>query len=368
MCGITLAGSTVTAVGQPAQPEATAAERAAMAEAASGFMTRHAVPGLSVAIGRAGRLVYAEAFGLANREAGEALTPAHRFRIASVTKPITSVAIFTLIEHGRLRLSDRIFGPAGVLGVGYGAPPYSPYVDQITVEHLLTHTGGGWSNDGRDPMLRNPQLDHAQLIAATLRSQRLDTVPGTAFAYSNFGYCLLGRVIERLSGQSYENHVRDVILRPCGVEAMQIAGNSFAERQPDEVRYYPQNDRDPYGMNVRRMDSHGGWIAWPADLVRFAMHVDGLATTRHLLAPSTIQVMTSATPANPHYAKGWAVNQHGNRWHTGSLPGTATIMVSTHGGLYWALLTNTRRPQSDMAADLDRLGWSMVRKVAAWNA
>jgi CubicO group peptidase (beta-lactamase class C family) len=65
----------------------------------------------------------------------------------------------------------------------------------------------------------------------------LDTVPGTAFAYSNFGYCLLGRVIERLSGQSYEAYVRDVILRRCGIQEMQIAGNTLAGRQPDEVRY-----------------------------------------------------------------------------------------------------------------------------------
>jgi CubicO group peptidase (beta-lactamase class C family) len=370
--GLTLAGSATTAFrdgfGQPAQQEGTAAERAAMAAAATGFMAGYAVPGLSVAIARAGRLVYAEAFGLADREAGEKLTPEHRFRIASVTKPLTSTAIFTLIEQGRLRLSDRVFGQGGVLGVSYGAPPYARYVDQVTVEQLLTHTGGGWPNDGRDPMFRNPQLDHARLIGWALRSLPLDTTPGTAFAYSNFGYCLLGRIIERLSGQTYETYVRDVILRRCGIEDMHIAGNTLAERQPGEVRYYTQNDGDPYAMNVRRMDAHGGWIARPADLVRFATHVDGFSTTPNVLSPTAIQVMTSATPANPHYAKGWAVNQYDNWWHTGSLPGTATIMVRTHSGFCWAALTNTRRPQSGMAGDLDRLVWIMARKVAAWNA
>ncbi len=339
-----------------------------MAEAATGFMTSYAVPGLSVAIAREGRLVYAEGFGLADREAREKLTPAHRFRIASVTKPITSAAVFTLIEQRRLHLEDRIFGRGGVLGVDYGAPPYSPGVDQITVEQLLTHTCGGWPNDGRDPMFRNPGMDHAALIAWTLRSLPLDTTPGTAFAYSNFGYCLLGRIVEKLSGQTYETYVRDVVLRRCGIDEMHVAGNTLFERQPGEVRYYAQNDGDPYGMNVRRMDSHGGWIARPVDLVRFLMHVDGFATPPNILSQSTTQVMTSASPANPRYAKGWAVNQYGNWWHAGSLPGTATIMVRTHSGFCWAALTNTRRPQSGMDGDLDRLVWIMARKVAVWNA
>jgi CubicO group peptidase (beta-lactamase class C family) len=366
MCGLTLASS----AGLPdrAQQEATARERAAMAEAAAGFMSNYAVPGLSVAISQAGRLVYAEAFGFADREAGEPLTPAHRFRIASVTKPITSAAIFTLVEQGRLRLSDRVFGPGAVLGVTYGAPPYGPAIEQITVEQLLTHTGGGWPNDARDPMFHNPQLEHAQLISWTLRSQKLDTVPGTAFAYSNFGYCLLGRIVEKLSGQTYETYVRDVVLRRCGIDEMHVAGNTLFERQPGEVRYYAQNDGDPYGMNVRRMDSHGGWIARPADLVRFLMHVDGFATTPNILLPSTIEVMTSPTSVNPHYAKGWAVNQYGTWWHNGSLPGTSTIMVRTRGGLCWAALANARRQGSNMGSDLDQLIWIMARKVAAWKA
>jgi hypothetical protein len=78
--------------------------------------------------------------------------------------------------------------------------------------------------------------------------------------------------------------------------------------------------------------------------------------------------MTSPTSANPRYAKGWAVNQYGNWWHNGSLPGTATIIVRTHSGFCWAALTNTRRRQSGMEGDLDRLVWIMARKAAAWNA
>jgi CubicO group peptidase (beta-lactamase class C family) len=369
MLGLALGGAPDIARAELShEPEGSATERAAMASAANGFMSCYAVPGLSVAIARSGRLVYVEAFGQADRADGETLTPAHRFRIASVSKPVTSVAIFTLIETGGLRLGDLVFGPGGVLGVDYGAPPYAPYIDRVTVEHLLTHTGGGWRNDNRDPMFLNPRMTHAELIAWTLRTMPLETAPGTAFAYSNFGYCLLGRVIEKLTGQRYEAFVRDTILRRCGIEDMRVGGDTLAERLPREVRYHGQNDEDPYGMNVRRMDSHGGWVGSPTDLVRFATHFDGFRTTPNLLSPETLQTMITPSAANGRYAKGWAVNSYGNWWHTGSLPGTATIIVRTHGDFCWAVFTNTRRPRSAMDGDLDRLIWTMVREVRDWSA
>src|SRR5439155_13313726 len=97
-------------------------ERQAMAAAANGFRKDFNAPGLSVAIARAGRLVYAEGFGAADQ--GVAVKPSHLFRIASVSKPITSVAIFSLIEQGRLQLSDKVFGANGILQARYGRRPY----------------------------------------------------------------------------------------------------------------------------------------------------------------------------------------------------------------------------------------------------
>ena len=87
------------------------------------FMQRYDVPALSVAIGAGGAIVYRDAFGVVDREAGEAATPDNRFRIASVTKPITSVAIFSLVEAGRIRLSDRVFGTGAITGTDMGGPP-----------------------------------------------------------------------------------------------------------------------------------------------------------------------------------------------------------------------------------------------------
>jgi CubicO group peptidase (beta-lactamase class C family) len=350
--------------------EPTASERSSMSSLARAFMEQYDVPGLSVAVGRAGTLVYEDAFGFADREKREAVSPMHLFRIASVSKPITSVAIFSLIEEGRIRLTDRIFGPDAITGSDYEMPPYRldrPRVDDITVEHLLTHTAGAWRNSADDPMFMNLEMNHSQLIQWTLRNRPLDHSPGQNFAYSNFGYCVLGRVIEKVTGQPYAAYVRNSVLKRCGVNDMTIAGNTLAQRLPEEVKYYGQGTDNPYGMNAARLDSCGGWIARPADLVQFLMHVSGFATPPNILKPQTIAIMTTPSDVNDFYAKGWFVNKANNWSHGGSLPGTTTTAARTHSGFCWAAFANTRRLNSPLQAGLDRLVWNMVGEVKSWQ-
>ena len=118
-------------------------ELAGMEGVASAFMSAHSVPGLSVAVGRDGEVLYERAFGFADRDKNERLTPEHLFRIASVSKPITSVTLFRLMEDKRLTLEDVVFGPRGILGHDFGKAPYKQWVEEIRIKHLLTHTGGG---------------------------------------------------------------------------------------------------------------------------------------------------------------------------------------------------------------------------------
>ena len=348
--------------------EITESERADMRTVAEDLQAKYGIPGLSISIARHGRMVYVEAFGVSDRDArAPRLTPAHTFRIASVSKPITSVTVMDLVESGRVSLADRVFGRGAILGTQYGRQPYGRWIEDITLEHLLTHTGGGWRNDGNDPMFKNPQMNHDELIAWALNSQPLVNEPGTAYAYSNFGYSVLGRVIEHVTRRPYAEHVRQRILSRCGITDMSIAGNTLADRAPHEVRYYGQGNENPYTMNVRRMDSHGGWLATPSELVEFAIHIDGFKTTPNILDARTIQTMVTPTTANQGYAKGWAVNTAHNWWHAGSLPGTATLLVRTQSGFCWAALANTRKPGSDLGAGLDQGMWTIVAKVSAWR-
>jgi CubicO group peptidase (beta-lactamase class C family) len=333
----------------------------------SAFMSAHSVPGLSVAVARDGRVLYERGLGFANREKNEKVTPAHLFRIASVSKPITSVTLFQLIEQKRLTLDDIVFGPGGVLRDDFGKRPYKQWVEEIRIKHLLTHTGGGWQNDGTDPMFRNGEMNQRQLIAWAIANVALQYPPGEHYAYSNFGYCILGRVIEQLTGATYEQHVRDTILKPCGATDMRVAGNTLEERAPVEVIYYGAGNQDPYNMNVRRMDSHGGWLASARDLAMFASHVDGQSQSRNILKPGSILEMTTASPANAGYAKGWAVNPVHNWWHTGSLPGTTAVIVRTSSGFCWAALANSREASGDTGGAMDRMMWELVRQATNWK-
>jgi len=325
------------------------------------FMEAHQVPGMSVAVAKRGALVHAKAYGMADRDRGERLTSGHLFRIASVSKPITSVAVFQLIEQGKLNLDDRVFGPGAILGTDFGKPPFAPHVAEIRLRHLLTHTAGGWQNDGSDPMFQHLDMDHRQLIAWTIEHQPLNNAPGEHYAYSNFGYCVVGRIIEKVTGKPYDQHVRDAVLARCAVSDMRIGGNTRAQRARGEVIYYAANGEDAYDMRVDRMDSHGGWLATAPDLVRFGTHLE-------MLRPQSIAQMTTASAANPGYACGWAVNRVPNWWHTGSLPGTTSILVRTASGFCWSALLNTREGNGETGGALDGMMWEMVRKVKSWNA
>lgn len=335
-----------------------------MEATAAALMQKHHVPGLSVAIAWQGRLVYAQGFGLADKEKNESVTPNHLFRIASVSKSITATTIFRLIENGELRLSDKVFGPTAILGMEYGRPPYRPHIEEITVDHLLTHTAGGWENDDSDPMFRHAGMNHTQLITWTIANQPLQNPPGTNFAYSNFGFCVLGRVIGKLTRDPYAKAVQNLVLDPCGISGMRIGGNTRAERAPREVVYYSQTPGGPYSMNVRRMDSHGGWLATPTDLARFLVHVDNFPTKPDILKRETIEIMTTPLQIAPTQAKGWRVNYEHDWWHGGSLPGTTAIMVRTSRQFCWAALANTLT--GGLSDDLDKLVWDMVGKITIW--
>lgn len=140
---------------------------------ASDFMRKHHVPALSMTIAKNGQVVEQQAFGVTDLETRQKLTPSNLFRIASISKAITSVAVFTLIEQGKLRLNDKIFGLSGILGTGFGGPPYRPYIEEITVDHLLTHTCGGWPGNEYDPLDRFPEMSRAELISWTIANVAL---------------------------------------------------------------------------------------------------------------------------------------------------------------------------------------------------
>ena len=357
------------------------AETATVAEAfdaeMAAFMEPRGVPGGVLAVAKNRRLVYAKGYGFADRERKLPVTSEALFRIASISKPFTSVAVLQLVEAGRLRLEDRAFA---LLGFD-PAKAVDPRVAQITIEQLLHHTGGWDCDKSGDPMFRareiardlhTPTPAAPEAIVRWMYGRRLDFDPGSAFAYSNFGYCVLGRIIEKVTGQSYARWVQEKVLAPAGIRDMRVGASRRAGQVPGEVCYYsareelarnvfdelPEKVPFPYGgFHLEAMEAHGGWIASVVDLVRFAAALDDPARSP-LLRRETFDLLY-APPAPPvsrkadgalepsYYAAGWNVRPVGkegraNYWHNGSLPGTSTLLVRRHDGLSWAVCFNQR--------------------------
>ncbi|MDR1416832.1 MAG: beta-lactamase family protein, partial [Prevotellaceae bacterium] len=210
------------------------------------FLKKWKINGASLAIAKDGKLLYAKGFGYADVEQMTEVTPGHVFRIASVSKLITAVAIMKLVEEGKLSLSDKVFGSGGILSDSVFGRIYDARVLQITVKNLLEHSGGWDTPNGDDPMF----MGHA--IASQLHipvpvgvndiirfalSAPLSFDVGDHSSYSNLGYAILGRVIEKAAGVAYEDYVQQALLLPMGIVNMCL-GNSYPQRlYTDEVSY-----------------------------------------------------------------------------------------------------------------------------------
>ncbi|RDC64837.1 serine hydrolase domain-containing protein [Adhaeribacter pallidiroseus] len=296
-----------------------------MDQAMEELRQKYQIPGLTLAIVKNEKLVFAKGYGYANVKTNLPVDNQSLFRIASISKPITVVAILKLVQAGQLKLTDKVFGTNAILGQEYGAVPVHSNVAAITVQNLIEHKSG-WTNQPNDPIVAHPDYTHKQLITEVVQNRPLTYAPGTEFYYSNFGYCVLGRIIEKISGKSYAAFVQTEVLQPMGIIDMQIAGNSPQQSALNEVTYY-QADDNPYAYNISRMDANGGWLATAADLMRFMVHIDRNSKKGDLITSDLL---------NQTYMGYY------NWSHTGSLPGTSTLLTRLDDEYSFAVLANTR--------------------------
>jgi len=293
------------------------------------------VPGLTIVVTYKERLVYSDAVGYADREDSEPVSPESLFRIASVSKVITEIALLKLSEEKKLQLDDVVLGENGILGTAFGTPPKGSQIDKITVRNLMDHKSG-WTNSPNDPMFNYPGLSQKDLITLVVTTRKLASAPGSTYYYLNFGYCVLGRVIEKITGMTYEEYVQREVLAPCGISDMQIGRNSLADRLPGEVKYYPTLGEvryqtlplfSPYNLDVARMDSHGGWVASAIDLAKFMTRID-----REPIVPDIV---------SSEQMKGTYLGYE-TWWKNGSLPGTTSIVCRLNSDINFVVLANTR--------------------------
>ena len=335
--------------------------------AMNNLLKNYNIPGGQLAITYKGRLVYSRGFGLADKSTNTAVCPDNIFRIANLSKQITSITIMHLYEQGRIGLDDIVFGANGILNDSmYLVPVLDSRVYDITVNDLLSHQSG------------------IPTYSFNARFQDLDFTPGTNGLFSNVGYVVLGRVIEKITKQDYETYVRDTILAPIGITDMRIGKTLLINKLPNEVHYYdyPGAPLVPsifdstilvprqYGgdFSIESSKACGGWVASAQDLCKLLCAVDKFSTRPDILSTATINTMVQ--PIHEYlgfpYALGWIINTTSNNWyHDGALIGTMSYQVRRNTEINYALVVNSNYSSGQFTA-LTSLVSSVIPTITSW--
>jgi N-acyl-D-amino-acid deacylase len=329
-------------------------------KAVLGIMERHGIPGAALAIAKDGKLVYARGFGWADLAAGTPVDPWTLFGLASLSKPITALAILLLLERGQLALDDRVFELLKHIRPAPGAR-VDPRLKTVTVRQLLNHTGGWDRAVSGDPITWSPQIARTLDVPLPLTEAQftsfmmgvpLDFDPGTRYQYSNVGYILLGQVIEKVSGRRYEEFVRAEVLEPLGIDrAFATVTAPRAFREGEARSYLAGTGVQLPPMNLPMARAAGGWSASATDMVRLLTALDG-SRGKKLLKDKTYQLMVAppppplkARPNGTHPGLGWpdvfATPRGPGYAHDGSWHGMRTFMKCNPAkGVNWALMFN----------------------------
>lgn len=340
------------------------------------FIKKHNIPGASLAVSKNSKLVYQKGYGYADIEKKEEVTPEHIFRLASVSKTYTGVAILLLAEQNKLSLSDKVFGQGAILDTRYGKPPYNANLTAITVKDLLLNVSGSWgSATGGDVIDYNPQMTNDELLNWIIGTRPNPRRPGELYNYSNINFWIAGRIIEKVSGKSYFDFIKDNILKPIGAEHTHLAGKTLADLKPKEVKYYGQESDLPYVYSIAfpRRDADGGLTATAPDLLRLVNAIDKLEGRPDILkSTSRNQLVTASAFAN--YGLGIAMwPQQSLVYNYGSLPGTRSgFMCHNTNGMSVALLLNSRvepAKEQSFTSEMQDLLLALVRNnTNQWQA
>jgi CubicO group peptidase (beta-lactamase class C family) len=312
------------------------------------FMKEHRIPCGTLAVQYGGQLKLSRGYGYATRDRSRQVQPDDLFRIASVSKPITACLVRKLAQEGRLDLNAPAFELIGAQPLP--GQQVDPRIKQITVEHLLTHQGGWVRGTTFDPMFRalevakeldRPAPATADDVIQYMLGQPLQFDPGmhtgkASERYSNFGYCVLGRVVEQVTGTTYMEALQSELLGPLGIQDMLLGRTLPQFRNPREPYYADSSlarsvfvaqkeELVPWpdgGFHLEAMDSHGGLIASAPALVRLFEHYWSNGQPR-------------------------GAEDLPQEWFSvGSLDGTAALLLQ-HDGIDIAVLLNQRIASED---------------------
>lgn len=360
-----------------------------IAKKADDFLKQWNLAGMTMAIVKDGKMVFAHGYGYADVEAKLPVNPGNLFRIASVSKLITAVAIMKLVEKKVISLDSKVFGPNAILKDSIFNKVVDKRLYKITVRHLLAHAGG-WTLTYGDPAFNSLVVleKTGETGAATMdsycrfvASRKLHFEPGTRSSYSNMGYMFLGKVIEAASGKKYEDYVINDVLKHQGILDMHIGKSYLAEKRINEVKYYEAEESQPipafdgsgsmvpkpYGGNpIELLGAAGGWVASSVELAKLMTLIDGFRSVPDMISGHLIdQMVVNKDFRGP---LGWKVVKKNGDWiRTGSMAGTSAIMKRQNNGFGWVIIINSSSWKGPrLPAYVDYMMRQIEKKITIW--
>jgi CubicO group peptidase (beta-lactamase class C family) len=275
------------------------------------------VPGASLVVIRDGQVMIRSAYGMADVEHHVAATPETDYRLASVSKQFTAMAVMLLAQDGKLRYDQSVRD---------FLPELPAAAQSVTVRHLLNHTSGLWDYEDLIPESRTTQLDDRDVLGLLAPKDSLYFAAGSQYRYSNSGYVLLGLIVARRSGMTFPEFLRARIFQPLGMGAT-VAHVQRSDTVPRRAYGY-----SPRGGTFVQTDQSvtsatlgdGGIYSNVDDMVRWDQALSGSG-----LVDSTTLAMATTPPQLPggattEYGFGWFIDRYRGerRWrHTGETSG-----------------------------------------------
>jgi len=303
-----------------------------------GVMAESGIPGVSVAVGVNGRLLWSEGFGWADLEQRVPVTTLTRFRVGSVSKPMTAAAMGILVDEGRLDIDRTIQSYV---------PEFPEKRWPLTVRRVAGHIGGVRHYRGPE-MLNSTRYPDVASSLAIFSEDTLNFEPGADFSYSSYGWNLLSAVVEGAAGSDFLPFMRDRVFEPLGMYHT-VAGHTDSIIS-GRTRFYVRNRVDGKVANTPYVDNSykwagGGFLSTPEDMIRFgSAHLGSDLVSQETLAewfmPQQLNDGNHTT-----YGVGWSIDNsqsperivyHGG----GSVGGTAILLVNRDTGLVVAALGN----------------------------
>ncbi len=300
---------------------------------------------VSVAVSIDGDIVHEAAMGARVPNTFDAVDPADKFRIASISKTISAITALQLVEEGLVGLDDPI-GTAVADSLGVTEP--SAGVAGLTLRRLLTHTSGFPQYENLFFRNQVASCEEAAVVGMTR------SLGGPGFRYSNMNFCVVGLLIEQLTGQSYEQVVYERLLTPLGISGMRLAPTD--DPGPGEVVH-----RSVPGRNYMEvLGAAGAWVASPSDLVTIIDSLDPSTPGWKPLEAATVTAMKTAVndPLNPDrgYGMGMILYGGGTAGHTGTIESTHAMVLDRADDVTWAVTVSGENPSDTvrLAAMVDR--------------